>query len=1182
MNIVKKILTGGMDGDTELQLVSDDATLNVMNARTGVTAYGRNLQLQNVPGTTAVTNAVYPPYGVSFTIGSCTDDNRNYLIWANANTFNDTGFYAYSYQTGITYVILYDSQVTGGLGLTKANRIDRNMYVIDDLLFWTDGNGEPRCVNYIAGIKFNQPTYTTTVTPYQIPIKYQSTTIIVRPPIYPLTVTKQTDSGFLNNFTQNNAYEFTYQYVFVNYQTSALSAYSEMVPYNYKAETYNNVLVKVPFAEFIDNEVQQINLCVKYGNNGKTFIVKQWNRNNTQDANEIFSHNLGLVQLQFTFYDNVVGIALDDVSSVTSFHNVPLQSKTLVPARNRMFLGYNTLGYNSPTATSLSATTSSSISETNIFKSGGTYKITVAFYDRFRRKCGVVNVSIPINIPERTYTQFDFIYLINWTLSNTNAVNEIPDWAYYYQILWTKNLNKLFYIQGITNFIAYAPKNTDTGLYEPTETDYSITSTSALAVDLSGFNAYGIGYTYADGDFATIYLQSGTNYTSRVIGQQGNLVLLAPVDIGSIINNYKFTFVPFSTVNVADSIYFPATVQYPASNAKEIVQSTTSHDLSQDPPNLGENNWSINILDGLARTYSVKGKVVVEIIDNSVTFPNLIGQIYCTKIPGIITDVTITTLFTQPAVAGTTTINFTATLNVPVAYNRVTFILFCPDVVTVNIISGEMNLTQTDALKLVEIYTPNKENVNENYYEVGDVMDVTNPTLNTRTYSTTSGTITGDSWRILRDIDVEAMSPNDNTWQFWQRSLGWTNSVDTIGQQVKKDSIAFSDTYIAGSKTNGLSTFQPLNQKEIGSDGGQIRKLVLTNKKQEDGTIMLILTDNQCLSVFLGETQVVSATQNTFVSVSDGVIGTINELRGNSGTVNPESVIQYLGLVFWVDANNGWISQYSPNGVDPISRYKQTRFFQNYLKNYLFASSGNLDNINGFHHIAMGIDPFHKEVFVTLPGLIYQNYANTFPSYTSVPSYATSIINRLDISDSLAKTMCFSFEENKWGSNFEYMPEWTDYMQNTLFGFKNGNLYIMNNNTTNWNTFFGTTYPIRICVVVNAPVSGIKNVVTLRLEASVAPDYTVVYSPTPDIQITDLTASDWTNDEGIFDATVFRDRLSPNTTGAADVKLYKGDEMVSATPEIQMEFQQYTRLAFVNFINILFSISRGQANLIKK
>lgn len=1183
---IKNTILSGINNDDDLRLLSEGEYTNLQNARIGISEYGKGLRLENIPGTSLVTQGVYPPYGVHFTIGSCIDGQRNYLIYANWNSFNDHGIYAYDFATGTTYAIVYDTQIVGGLNFSKSYRIDRNMYVVGDLLFWTDNNNEPKCINYIAGIKFNQPSYVTDVAPYYFPIKYQSSTLIVRPPIYVLTAAKQTDGSITNNFISLNSFQFTYQYVFINNQYSALADYSLNVPANFKDDTYNNILVKIPFAEFIDNEVQQINLIAKYGNTGTSFIVKSWNKENTQDADEIFSHNLGNVQLQYQFYNNVVGIAVDNVTSVTQFSNVPLKSKTLVPARDRIILANNTLGYDTPMATSsLSVTTGTSGSDTTIFKSGGTIKLSIQFFDRFKRKCGAVVTSVKVVIPYRTYTQSTFVNAINWSLNNTNAVNEIPDWAYYYQILWSKNLNNLYFIQGMVQEMYYAKKDND-GVYTFTETQFNKTTTAALAVNISTFNALGIGYSYSEGDLAVLYRYTDTNYYLKVLGQYGNYVLLSPTDVGKIVNNYSFTLLPFSYLNTADTAYLPANADNPVTSGEITVQSAPEAGLNPDPPTLGDTNFIINNSTLATRTFIVSGTATYTITGTSITIPNLVFRVAVTNPPA--SGATYVDLFSQAGVPGTYTNSFSVTVTVPAGYNKITLIGLFPDVVTVTLISGSLNFTQDGSLNLVELYTPNQENVNEQYYGYGSIYDVTNPGELTRVYGTTSGTIIGDAFRPSRTINAstiyypEAMSPNDLVYQLWNRSLSFSNVVDYIGQQVKKSSLAFSDTFINGSNVNGLCSFQPSNQKDIGISGGQIQKIVLTNKKQEDGTVMLVLTDNETVSIYLGETQVVASAKNTFISVSDGFIGTINSLRGNSGTVHPESVIQYLGNVYWVDANNGYISQYSPNGIDFISSYKMSRFFQRYLKNYLAASAGNLDNINGFHHISMMVDPFHKRIQVVLPGLIYDNYAATLPSYSSIPSYATSIINRLDAYDELAKTMSFDFINNKWKESFQYMPEWSDYCIDKMVAFKNGVLYVHDADTTNYNRFYGTFYPVRLALVPKTDPSAILDVLGIELETNTAPNFTVAYSPYPNVQITDLQASDYTDREGVQDSYLLRDRLSPNASGTADERLYTGDVIKSATPILFFEWQAYTALFYLNFVNTYVDVSRGQKQLLNK
>lgn len=265
-----------------------------------------------------------------------------------------------------------------------------------------------------------------------------------------------------------------------------------------------------------------------------------------------------------------------------------------------------------------------------------------------------------------------------------------------------------------------------------------------------------------------------------------------------------------------------------------------------------------------------------------------------------------------------------------------------------------------------------------------------------------------------------------------------------------------------------------------------------------------------------------------------------------------------------------------------------SRFFKRYCKDYLDASTGNLDNINGFHHIPMGVDVFHKEVLTTLPGLIYENYAATFPSYSSVPEYATSIINRFDIYDSLAKTMAFQYEENKFGSNFEFMPEMYAYLQNIMFGFKNGLPYTFNTNTTNWNTFFGVEYPVRLCFTGNLNPSALKVLNNIVAESNTIPNFTVAYTDFPNIQISDLAywtpsnLNDWTDMGGLFDADFFKDRISPNSVigGTADEKMLNGDDLTDFVFKVMMEFQSYDSLIFCNFVDISYSISKGNKQVL--
>jgi hypothetical protein len=1146
----KKIFTGGANQDDSLHLLDESQYLRVMNARVGITQFGRNNRVEGVPGTTVIPQSVYPPYGTNITIGSCIDIENERLLWLIYNSWGDHGIYCYDMVANQTYAVIYDSQIEGGLNFNKDYRIDRNCKVINGVLYWSDNYNEPKKINIDKGIKTNQAGYSTNETAYEIPpggIPYTTFTIIRRPPYYALNVNKAEDVSFDNNFIENAAFQMCYFYDFVDNERSRLSAFSNLMNFNTPGETNNYIACRVPLSEYIESEIERINICAKDVVTNVIYIIKTYDRNNPVDALAIFEHNAGTNQLEFDFYNDVVGIPLSLSESSIPYDLVPLKSTTLETATARLFLANNLAGYDTPLTTSLaiSSTTSTtpssnsfvavvktysiairnkfdtgdirsevvgylyaagevntvyyynayknsyynsfpatldlsdadgqfayennflfwyasnyspantnydwyypffgnptftftsgstpsyyvtidndvtSFSAQTVFKSSATYNISIVFYDRFRRRSGVVDKPINYTLPNLTEDQNSFVQYLNWTLSNTNAENEIPDWAYYYQIVQTKNLIQSDFVQIATNGIQYATKQdiASGGGYTYGNT-YSI-GIFAIGLNISSLTSVGLGYNYKEGDMCRI-TGSSASYNVQVLGQDGEYVLVEAFDFGTV--------------------------------------STTDY-------------------------------------------------------------------------------------------------------------------------KVIELYTPKKSSTQEPYYEVSQVYEINNPTASNRQYSTINGQLIGDVY-ILQRIDgastnyfTENMSPFDKVWQYWNTNSGWPNFITNLGQVRNEYEIRFSNVFTTGTANNGLSTFEALNFKTVPLGMGNIQKLQLASKTTEQGVIMLAIGSFQTASCYLGEVQVVGASQNAFLAQDVAVIGTINILKGMLGTTQPETVVEYLGVIFWYDLNNGQVAQYSSNGVFPISSFKMERLFKNYAKGYLATSAATLDSINGFHHIPTYIDPFHKEFGVSLPGLITENSAELLPSYVTTPSYASSIVNRFDISDNLAKTVVFHLQDNQWKSDYQFLAEQYEYFENRMFGFKNGALYEFNTNTSTWNTWFGTQYPVRICWVLNAPLSGVKNMAEIVIEGNQAPNYTALYTNLPNTQITDLTASDYTNQEGILYARFLRDRLSPNYAGTADEKLLNGDVVLSQIPQIMAEFQSYNSIIYVNFVDIGFNLSRGQ------
>jgi hypothetical protein len=1167
----KKLFTGGTNQDDSLHLLDDAQYLRLMNGRVGVTQYGKNYRVEGVPGTTSITQSVYPPYGTNICIGSCVDIEGQRLLWFVYNTFSDHGIYAFDFATSRTYAVLYDSQVEGGLNFDKNHRIDKNCKVNQGLLYWTDNYNEPKKINIDSGIKLNYPSYVTDARAYTSFTDSYEIMLIRRPPAYAPSIVKQYNSGFINNFIANRSWLFAWQYVYFDGEESVLGEYSVASMLNLvelgTSELYNHIYCTLSLLEKIPQTARIIRLVAKDELTNSANVIKTFDK--LIDEQPFIAHNNGTTQLSFDYYGDVTGATIPSSISSKPFDSVPLLSNTMESATNRIFLANNLSGYDTPTTTSLAVSQTTAIAGSNkrFFKSESSYQLGVAFYDKARRKSGVItNGSNITTTPPKVFTPN----------SNFNVIPIIANYDF------AVDNNFEFDVVQLGNFTASggAPGN---------GTAFVATSSfvASMYVNIIG------NVTALTPGFTVFRIRILKNY-SIVIAEQF-------IDTASMGLPYYFnSTLSLSSYSITIGDVFQ--VQFISAGICQleclggspftIATSSTANNVKTLDWSLNNNN-RLNEIPDWAYYYSIlrTGNLKTRYFIDSYSSTNKYASKNVTT--GLYTYSDTWNATTTSAVAIDTTIllqsglgyNYTegdvcvlvdtnnARYELPVIGQDGAYIL----------LKSAYLVTNLAAIPYIyEIYTPYIKGENEPFYEVGNIYPITNGGTVNRQYSTLSGSLIGDVFVFQRQFNstvyyyVEAMSPNDLFYRNWFTDQGFPNFVILLGQNRNEHEIRYSNAYAAGTQSNGLSTFEALNYKTIPLGTGSIQKLQLASKTTEQGVVMLSIGSLQTASCYLGETQLVGASANSSIIADTSVIGTVNVLKGMFGTTAPETVVEYLGVIFWYDLNNGTIVQYSSNGLFPVSSYKQEKLFKNYAKGYLAASSSNLDNINGFHHIPTYVDPYHKELGVTLPGLIYENYADTLPSYSSVPSYASSIINRFDMSDGLAKTVTFNIQENKWISDYQFIAEQYDYFENRMFGWKNGALYEFNTNSSLWNTWFGQQYPVRICWVLNKPLSGLKDMAEIVIEGSQAPNFTVIYTTLPNTQITDLASSDFTNQEGILYARILRDRLSPNTTGTADEKLNTGDVVLSQIPQIMTEFQSYNSIIYVNFVDVGFNLSRGQ------
>lgn len=1047
--ITERHIPAVLNSDDDPRYFTMSDAFSIQNCRIGKSLNGKDLRIENIPSTALVPGDpnTNPSEGNTYTcIGSCIDTDSRMIIYALYYTGGDHKIMAYDLVTGNFYTVfqpqLLIDPTLNQLDFSLDKRIDRNMRVINGQLLWTNNNGEVKSIDIKAGINYYQPGTYPDHYAYVQGLHPEDTTLIKAPPIRRLQVEKILDSSFDNNFIQYEAFQFAWFYTYRNGQQSALSPWSDLVPYNPWTGTekdYNCVEVTVPNTptdgEYYSQDVLIINLCVRYGNVGKTYLVKTWDKRNPDDAADIAQaiNTTTGYHLMFRFYNNIIGDVLDDVQSVNNFDNVPQMAKTLEVAKNRVFLGNVLNGYDTPASTSLACTAEydNTIPFGRNFKDSSYYRIGITFFDRYRRKCGIVtNDSLVVNIPVRdTVTTVSEVYnVINWTLSNVNRLAEIPEWAYYYQISITKNQLMDFFVENLCSSIEcyYATKDVN-GNYEFTAQDYDANSTVGFAIDIRRLQNLGMGYVFTEGDQAIIVgSETGTGgFNLKVIAQSGNYVILTPYDFGNL--------------------------------------------------------------------------------------------------------------------AGTGS----------------------------PILGGNVETT---------LYTPHEAALNEPFYECSDVYNITLPGGPNRAYGTLSGQLYGDVYLFGF---AQRMSPSEIKWQDWERNLGWINLRDTIGQQKLETTIAFSDTFIAGSQVNGIGKFQALNSQSLTNDTGPIQKLILSNKiAQEQGTVMLCICQNTPLSIYLGETQLVSAEGNAYVAQSVGVIGTINALRGNYGTLHPESVIDYLGEVWWYDVAHGRWIMYSSNGAISVN-YKMDAYFKKFGDRYLTQRLSK--------RIISSIDPIREHLIAAMPETESADYPYTIPSYGGeVPEYATTIKSQFDPYDGRGKMLMLDMKNNAWRYSIGIVPEWLEYSENGLYGFLNGTLHRFESGS-DYNTFLGQQLPARVAFPASqaenavGSFNDVKELFSMSIEGDMIPEYVLAYAKYPNEQVTDRSADDidmegnqsWANENGVMYVGFLKDRLSPNVTGTAVQKMFGGDYIRSVTPFILCEFWAYNEQLQVNALNLNYGITSG-------
>lgn len=325
--------------------------------------------------------------------------------------------------------------------------------------------------------------------------------------------------------------------------------------------------------------------------------------------------------------------------------------------------------------------------------------------------------------------------------------------------------------------------------------------------------------------------------------------------------------------------------------------------------------------------------------------------------------------------------------------------------------------------------------------------------------------------------------------------------------------ISYSDPYVQGTDYNGISTFPAANKYVLPVESTPVRSMVLA------GDNILAIHERRSSSLYLGR-GVLKAGNEFITSRVEGVIGDDNRMMAKNGTINPESVQEIDGRVYWWDALNGAVCRWTNAGVYEISRNGMFNYFRNKGKQY-YQYRNSVKIITGY-------DKDHDELIIT------------FPEIPGVP----------------AVTWSFNITEEVWTHRYAFVPELYATINLDFVSFLNGQLWHHNKSEV-YNNFYGVQYGRSWRPAINPMPGKMKTLLNVHIQGLIAEDPSssdvVVRIFTPEGQESYIPAYEFEQafgDRGVWRAPVLKDINS--IVEAGKLALRSGRDMMSDYFEIEI------------------------------
>lgn len=989
-----KTFTGKLNLDAAIEYIPDGDYTYMLNGVIGTSKDGKRGSFESMIGTSELEGIAQMSGGIC--IGGCRDNESDdhYLFFRNNDPAKNCIVKVNN--NTVTRVMVWS-------GLNFQSGIDYRIQsvFINGYLYFTDNYNPPRgfsVYNSDGSIRYASSS----------PSSEQDISLIKRGPIYAQTFTKMTDSSVSLNLIAQYDFQFTYQYIYNDGQQSVVAPYSILCSRKKNTETLssapNKVRVSIPNTESIPSDVKEIKFAVRIGNNS-----------GFQYIGTLYRSTDNFTTKYIDFFNTVYGGSVGTDYLNTS-HDIPIKSRCLEFIKNRLWLGNITDGYPVPSSPPLTVTTEAQLA-----------------------------ASVGDEIIQENVT-FTYVNRYDYTVSNAGSgLIQVTNSNVEYGIAVLKDAvleNDLRSVNGKEVTLISGTLGSPLSKYEITNPNYDQNGTIPLQFIGMGIVPFG-----SNTSVTTSGSTPPTSYVAYRLGNSFTATLKVGVVTEESINiysgsrtfpngsQYKVGLIYKDKFGRASSVV-PATGDITTASNSYSNLITASWTLPSgtnlDIPSWADSYHIVRTRNITKSSFFEWRTVAIHYYDAS----NNLHSTYTADRKGIKIDITpMTNIGLGYSYESGDRIvlykpNGTDTFNIPIKEYTAGIII------TDNINIG----TISDETVNFEIYKPNLTTEDLIYYEVGIGYSITNAGTQTRSFSTTTGYINGDSFNVILDTYTKSGSSystgvktlfkemsNDITDVSWNTDIGKPNIISSIGQVQRPYTFKHSSLIINDTEVNGLSEFYAADQALIPFECGEIFRLKSSSRVASDGTVLLAICRNKPVSIYVDESRLNINNDVSYIVNGSQVIGEINALNGSYGTVHPDSVIDDGRFVYWYSHIRRSFVRYGTNGVFPVSEYSVVNYFE---KQALLNNESSL--------VIGGYFPFYDIVLVS-----FQN--------------AESSDNR---------TISYMDKDTAWRSFLSFTGDYFFDAGNRFYSVKNGVVHVHNNESA-YCCFHGQNQYSKISVPIN-------------------------------------------------------------------------------------------------------------------